>query len=340
MTHKEHISGTQLFCLLVAGRLSHCLLLPADSLHALTVPDLLAVTVLNAAILLLLMLPTAVILRKRTRPLLNGRASIAVYGIVLLFVLYLDILQFTDFARQTVRSDLSVTLMTVALVVTGLTAALYGIQALGRTALIASVTGIVLLLLFCVLLIPQMRAVYIPPAVFSGWPTVVRQTLKELPRTAEIVAVGALYPYVNGRPMRAYGWFVGATAVLTFLVCTVTSAVLGDYAGMTAYPFYSAVSAATVGVAGSPELPIIALWLSTFFVRMALFGWLWLEQAGRLFGGRARLPAAGVAAVVLIAVTVLVQREMFAGQWLTVTVLYAAALIWVSLVLPLVRRRV
>ena len=339
MTKKQQISTSQLFWLLLAGRLSHCLLLPSDSLHALTVPDLIAVTLLNALILLLLILPTVWVLRRTRQSLIGSRLSAVIYGVLMLFVVYLDLLQFTDFARQTARSDLSVTLMTAALIVTGLTAALYGIQALGRSALVVAVLGVTLLLTFCVLLIPQMRAVHLPPAVFGGFHPVWRQTLKELPRTAEIVAVGALYPYVNGKPFRAYAGFIGASGAVTLLVCIVTAAVLGDFAGLTAYPFYTAVSAAHIGIAESLELPVVVLWLGTFFIRMALFGWLFLEQAQTIFGERVRMPAALTAAVLLITVTVLTQRGTFAGQWGIITVLYGAALLTVTLIFPLCQRR-
>ncbi len=339
MTRKQQIGSSQLLWLLLAGRLSNCLLLPSDSLHALTVPDLIAVTLLNAGILLLLMIPTMLVLRRTQHSVVASRGMAVFFGGLMLFVLYLDLLQFADFARETVRSDFSVTLLTVALIVTGLTAALYGIQALGRTAAVVAVMGVGLLLLFCVLLIPHMRVLNMPPAVFGGFPTVWRQTLKELPRTAEIVAVGALHPYVNGKPFRAYGVFVGASGLLTLLVCVVTTAVLGDYAGMTAYPFYTAVSTVDVGIVGSTELPVVVLWLGTFFLRMALFGWLWLEQVQIIGGERMRLPAAGVAAALLIVLTVLAQRGTFAEQWPLVTVIYVAALLAVTLIFPLLRRR-
>ncbi len=339
MTKKQQISGSQLLWLLLAGRLSNCLLLPADSLHALSVPDLVATTALNALVLLLLMIPTALALRHTQKSILSSRVTAVIYAGLMLFVVYLDLLQFADFARQTVHSELSVPWMTVALIVTGITASLYGIQALGRTATVVAVIGVGLLLLFCVLLIPHMRSVNMPPAVFSGFGAVWRQTLKELPRTAEIVAVGALYPYVNGKPFRIYGGFIGASGLLTLLVCIVTTAVLGDYAGMTAYPFYAAVSVADVGVLGSAELPVVVLWLGTFFIRIALFGWLWLEQAQTIFGERAKLMAAGIAAAVWIAVTFWLQRRMFSAQWAVVTLLYGAALLTVTLIFPMVRRR-
>ncbi len=335
MTSQGRISGTQFLWLLLAGRLSNCLLLPADSLHALTVPDLIAVTALNALILLLLVLPTLLVLRRSQDSLADRGGRIVTVGYLLLslFVLYLDMLQFRDFAGETVKADFSVTLLTVTLIAVGFAASLYGIQALGRTAAVVAVTGIALLLIFGALLIPQVESVNFPPAIFSGLPAVLSQTLKELPRTAEIVAVGALYPAVNGKVGRSFVTFVGLNALLTLFVCIVTTGVLGDFAGLTAYPFYTAVTAASAGAIERLDVFVVALWLGTFFVRMALFGTVYLDRARRLFGDKARLPAAGVGAVVLVVLTVLVQYTD--GRWQIVTYVYWGVLALFCIGLPL-----
>ncbi len=335
VTTHGRISGTQFLWLLLAGRLSNCLLLPSDSLHALTVPDLIAVTALNALFLLLLILPT-VLLRRGT---LSSRAVSIGYLLVSLFVLYLDMLQFRDFAKETVKADFSVTLLTVALIVAGFAAALYGVQALGRTAAVAAMAGIALLLLFGVLLVPRIEAVNFPPAVFGGWRAVFAQTLKELPRTAEIVAVGALYPSVNGKVGKTFAVFVGLNAVLTLFVCIVTTGVLGDFAGLTAYPFYTAVTAAKAGVLERLDLLVVILWLGTFFVRVSLFGSIYLDHARRLFGEKYRLPSAALGALALTALMVLTSTVGFRGQWRLVTYVYWGVLSLFCLVLPLVYRR-
>ncbi|MBR5540707.1 MAG: GerAB/ArcD/ProY family transporter [Clostridia bacterium] len=335
MTPQGRIRGTQLLWLLLAGRLSSCLLLPADSLHALTVPDLIAVTALNALVLLLLALPTLLVLRRGDGNLADrgGRLVVVGYLLVSLFVLYLDILQFRDFAGETTKADFSVTLLTASLIVVGFAASLYGLEALGRTAAVVAVIGMALLLVFGALLIPRTESINFPPAVFSGWPTVLSQTVKELPRTAEIVAVGALYPYVNGKVGRSFVGFVGLTAALTLFVCIVTTGVLGDFAGLTAYPFYTAVTAASAGVIERLDIFVVALWLGTFFVRVALFGVICLDHARRLFGDRSRLPVAGVGAVLLMALTVLTQY--IDGQWRTVTYVYWGVLALFGIGLPL-----
>lgn len=337
MITRDRISPTQFLWLLLAGRLSSCLLLPSDSLHALTVPDLVAVTALGAVFLLLLVLPTVLLARRGIT--LSDRAVSVGYLLVSLFVLYLDLLQFRDFAEETVKADFSVTFLTVTLIVCGFAAALYGVQALGRVAAAVAVAGIALLLLFGALLLPRLKAVNFPPAVFSGWRSVFAQTVKELPRTAEIVAVGALYPRVNGKIFKPFAAFVGLNALLTLFVCIVTTGVLGDFAGLTAYPFHTAVTAARAGVLERSDLLVVILWLGTFFVRVSLFGSICLDRAQRLFGEKARPLAAALCALVLIGLMILTRAVGDNGQWLWLTYLYWGVLALFCVVLPTVYRR-
>ena len=336
-----HISGRQFFCLLLAGRLSNCLLLPADSVHALSVPDLIGVTVGNAVLLFLLIIPTAWALRRGDKALTDCAIScspfwgkIVGFGYVLasLFILYLDMLQFKKFAAGTVHAEFSVTLLITLVGLAGFLAAFYGIQALGRTAAILAVGGAAVLLLLGALVFPRIKLLHFPPAVWNGFSTVTGQILKELPRTAEIVAVGALYPCVKGKVLKSYTGFLVAVAALTLFVCLVTTGVLGDYAGMTAYPFYTAVVA---GVARfSPDLLVVVLWLGTFFARVALFGAVYLDHIRRLFGNRAGLPAIGIGTVVLVAAVLLSQRAP-AQLWQIVTIAYGAVLAVFCIGIPL-----
>ncbi len=337
-----HISAGQFFCILLAGRLSNCLLLPSDSVHALSVPDLIGVTLGNAVLLFFLILPTAWTLRHGDKTLtecvtacspLWGKVVGFAYVLASLFILYLDMLQFERFAGGTVHAEFSVPLLIVLVSLAGFLAAFYGIQALGRTAAILTVVGVVTLVLLGALVFPRMKLLHFPPAVWSGFPTMMRQILKELPRTAEIVAVGALYPCVKGKILKSYTGFITATAALTLFVCLVTTGVLGDYAGMTEYPFYTAVIAGTMHF--SPDLLVVVLWLGTFFARVALFGAVYLDHIHRLFGNRAGLPAIGIGTAVLVA-AVLVSQMAPVGLWKIVTVVYGGVLAVFCIGIPLV----
>ena len=348
MSKASRISGGQLVALLLASRLSNCLLLTPDSLAGMTLTDSLFSTLLSGLLLFLLFLPTLLALRRfRNRGLIDlaylhgrgtGRAVCVAYLMLCLFILCLDIVQFYDFAEKSMRADFSVTALTIAIVGVAFIAAFYGIQALGRTALLVAAFSAVCLLVFSAALAPEMRAVHFPPTVGSGFATILRRAVMELPRTAEVVAIGMLYPYIGGSRAGAAAGFSGLTVLFTALVSVTAMGVLGDFSAQVAYPYYAAVTAVQLGAFQRMDIFVTAVWLSTFFVRLTLFCTLFLTVFGRLFGRRARVPAAVVFTVLLAGFTWLVSSGSLVGGWDAVTAVYWWVLGIFCLVLPPVLR--
>lgn len=342
MNKVSRISAAQLTVLLLASRLSNCLLLTPESTGHLNVTDRLLATALSGVLLLLLFVPTLLLLRRSSHGVIGcaytcsrvlGRAVCVGYLLLCLFILCLDIVQFYDFAEKVMKSDFSVPALTVALIVVAFLASFYGIQALGRSSILVAVFSVICLLVFSLSLLPEMRLMHFPPVAGSGVWTVVRAAVTELPRTAETVAIGLLYPYVSGSRTRALAAFSGLTSLLTALVSVTALGVLGDFAMQTAYPYYAAVTAAQVGVFQRMDILITAVWLSTFFVRLTLFCTLFTDIARRLFGKKARLPSAAVGTVLLSVFTLLIRS---AQDWEFITVIYWGVLGVFCLLLPAV----
>ncbi len=344
MHNVSRISGGQLTALLLASRLSNCLLLTPDSLAGMTLTDRLLSTVLGGVLLFLLFLPTLLTLRRtRRRGLIDsayrharwlGRTVCVGYLLLCLFILCLDIVQFFDFAEKSMKAGFSVEALTVAIVAVAFIASFYGIQALGRTATLVAAFAAVCLLVFSAALLPEMRLLHFSPAVGGGFMTVLRRAVLELPRTAEVVAIGMLYPYVGGSRAGAAVGFSALTSLFTALVSVTAMGVLGDFAVQVSYPYYAAVSAVQLGVFQRMDILVTAVWLSTFFVRLTLFCMLFLDVSGRLFGRRARVPAALIATVLLGGFTLLISTGSLAGSWQLVTAIYWWVLGAFCLVLP------
>lgn len=324
------IRASQLFWLLTAGRLSSCLLLTGEEWRTRGLWDVLPALLLNAVVLAAVWWPSHLAFRRGAIP--DKTVWRVGYGLLALFLLYVELLQFCAFAEATVTADFSVILLTAVLAVIGLLAAVYGLEAVARSATVIAVIGLAILVLFTVLLWPHVRALHFPVMSISKT-GVLSGALRELPRTAEVAVLGVLYPHVKGKAGQAYAWFVGVTTVLTAVVCIVTSGVLGDAAYTVAYPFYTAVTAELPYT----ELLAITVWLGTFFVRTALFGTVYTEQVRRLCGERAVWGAVGIAAIVLVAATSLTRGND--GPWWILTAVYTAALVLFAVVLPLTATR-
>ncbi len=353
MKNKNAVSVGQFVLLLLTGRVSNALLLPADSLHALSLPDLVLVTVLNAVILLVLLLPTCWALRHSSNQSLTQRAGeISVFtgravgvGYLILYAMVLgfDMIQFADFAQKTVKAEFSVFGMTLLVLLVCLLASFYGVEALGRTSTAVAVFSVLCLLFFGVMLLPQMDAMNFPPAIISKFSVIVRQVLRELPRTAEVAAVGTLFPHIKDKQAKGCVWFVVLNAVLSLGVCITATGVLGDFASLTAYPYYAAVSVVHLGLLPRMDLVITALWIGTFFVRFTLFFWLFRDSFEYVFGKKTKYAAAGSIAGVLLLVLWGFSQKLFQALWQQATILYGGALLFFCVILPLLlskRRKV
>lgn len=356
MDKVSRISGGQLTILLLASRLSNCLLLTPDSIDGLYITDRLFAVALNAVFVLLLFLPTLLVLRRYPRHGLIdrgyvyarwcGRGLCGGYMVLCLFILCLDIVQFYDFAEKVMKSGFSVPWLTVALIAVAFIASSYGIQALGRAAMPVALFSVACLLVFSGALLSEMRWLHFPPLANARLGDVIGSAVKELPRTAEVVAIGMLYPYISGSRWRACASFCGWTALFTALVSATALGVLGDFALHTVYPYYTAATAAQIGVFQRMDILITAVWLSTFFIRLTLFCTLFTDAARRLFGRKARLWSAVGGGFLLAGFTLWISRSSTAHGWEIVTAVYWWVLGVFCVVLPLLlallkrRRRV
>ncbi len=340
MNKISRISGGQLTTLLLASRLSNCLLLTNQDVGSLNLRDRLIAVALSGVMLFLLFVPTLLLLKRSERGMVDcayhrsrryGRVVCVGYLLLCLFILCLDIVQFHDFAEKVMKGGFSVTALTVALIAVAFAASFYGLQALARTALPVAAFSVLCLVVFGLSLVSEMRLFHFPPLANQGLTAVIRAAVAELPRTAEIVAVGLLYPYVSRARTRSLALFSGLTAVLTALVTVTALGVLGDFAVYTAYPYYAAVTAARLGVFQRLDILTTAVWLGTFFIRLTLFCTLFTDVARRLFGKRARLWCAAVGGGLLSCFALLLRD---ARDWSLITAVYWIVLGVFCLLLP------
>lgn len=337
------ISSFQLVLLLLGGRLSNCLLVSSDSFRNFTFAECVISEILNGFLLLLLLLPTVTLLKKHggSLPELAGRVSkplgaglVAAYMILCLFVLAIDIIQFSDFAAKTMRGDFSVLLLTLVFIGLCVLAAFYGVQTLARVATVVAVFSMLCLVVFSFSVIPQMRLVNFPPPVGEGVSRVLNKVVSDLPRTVEIAVIGLLYPHVNGSATKGCVAFTALTSFFSALAGITAVGVLGDYSGMTAYPYYTAIKAAQIGIFQRMDILVTAVWLGTFFIRFTLFSTLLLMCSCRLYDKKKKLVTGAISFAVLSVIAIWIQTGSYGGEWHTVTQIYRWALGFFALFLP------
>ncbi len=337
------ISGTQLTAVLLASRLSGCLLFTFDGTTPFSLQGCILSALISGVLLCLLLLPTLYVLRRDKRrlwALTDRRVPFADAGVNLLFLMVciflmaLDIVQFSDYASRTMRSDFSVLILTIVLIASCLAASGYGIQAIARSSTAVAVFVVVGLLIFTGALLPEFKGVHFAPNENTENGEMVKKALLDLPRTAEILAVGWLYPHVTKKQGRSALWFVGLLTVVSLLVGITSVGVLGDFAGMTPYPYYTAVSAAKAGILQRFDIVVTAVWLGTFFMRFTLFSFLIRSASKRAFGDRAVVPTLAIVFLLLSAVAYVIQQGSYSGEWQITTYIYWGVLLVLALVLP------
>ncbi len=337
------ISGIQLTAVLLASRLSGCLLFTFDGTTPFSLQGCILSAVVGGILLCLLLLPTLYVLRRDKRrfwAITNRRVPLADKGVNLLFLIVcvffmaLDIVQFSDYASRTMRSDFSVLILTIVLIAACLVASGYGIQAIARSSTVVAVFVVVGLLVFTGALLPEFRTVHFAPTVNAESGEVVKKALLDLPRTAEILAVGWLYPHITQKQSRSAFWFVVLLTAVSLLVGITTVGVLGDFAGMTPYPYYTAVSAAKAGILQRFDIVVTAVWMGTFFMRFTLFSFLIRSTARRVFGEHAVVLTSVIVFLLLSIVAYIIQQGSYSGEWQMITYIYWGVLFVLAFVLP------
>lgn len=258
----------------------------------------------------------------------GGAVAAVLYAVACLYIVALDVLRFRQFVSISLSPDMSGTALCAALVIGAMAAAFYGLQAIARTATLVAFVVVLCIVGVGLALLPDIEWIHFPPLLYDGVEPVIAGAIEELPRTLEIAILGMLLPYTKGSRTKGYiVWTVLLTAVLLVIQAT-TVGVLGDFSEEILFPYYTAVTAAQVGVLQRMDIVATGIWVAALFLKMAFFCTLYMSCTGRLFGQKSRLLAAAIGGSIMLA----------AGLWLGNRSLRIekAAIFWVSSVVLLV----
>lgn len=219
----------------------------------------------------------------------GGRVVAGLYALVSLYVQVVALMRFDHFVGSALSPDMSRVALCGAVVAAAFLAALHGLQAIGRAAVLI-VAGVVAGIVFVFLaLLPQMDPLCFAPPLYDGFSPVIAGALEELPRTLEVVSIGLLLPYVKGNMTRHYITWTVLVAAGVILIQATSAGVLGDYGELVLFPYYTAVTTAQIGVLQRVDILAASLWLAALFVKMAFFAMQFLSCLQRIGGQRFKL---------------------------------------------------
>lgn len=299
MPKTSQISGGQLAALLLVSRLSAAMTYSATPHQLSHGLDFVLSILCQAGLLLLLFLPLWWLIRRTGGVgtldhsyLLFGRGGAVmavVCALACLYVQAVELLRFRYFVSTVLSPEMPVVVLCVAVVLTAYFAALYGIESLARAAGIAVVLIVAVIGFVALALLPEMDAAYFPPLLYDGVLPVVSGTLEETARSLEIAVLGLLLPYCQKQTGKGVVWWcVLLTVVIAVIQLTVVG-VLGDFGGMVLFPYYTAVTAAQTSIVQRLDILAVTVWIAALFLKLALFGLLFMDCLERLFRGWGRL---------------------------------------------------
>lgn len=274
----DTISSGQATCLLIVSRLA-----TVATFASAPAAELEWWSVLSYGVTLcLLLLPTYGLLRTtngedvlhtatRIHPKI-GKVTAALIGVFCLYVVCINVSQFMAFIREALSPDMAATALCVALVVAAFWSALYGIEALARTAAPIAVLLIGIIVAVAVLLAPDLQ--------LGNWTQTITAKWQSAPwwydtvRTTEAAIIGLVLSHVDkprfcGSVVIPTGCVVGGMLLIRMTVI----GVLGEFALRCFYPYHTAVTAIQAGSVSRMDAVAVSVWIAAVFIKTALFAW-------------------------------------------------------------------
>lgn len=325
MLSTSQISGGQLAALLLVSRLSVAMTYSATRHQLSNGLDFVLSIVLQSVLLLLLFLPLWWFSRRTGGAgtldygyLLFGRGGAVlavIYALICLYVQAVELIRFRYFVTTVLSPDMPVVILCIVLVLAAYSAALYGVESLARAAAIAAVLIAAVIAFIAFALMPEMDAAYFPPFLYDGFSPVIAGLLEETPRTMEIAVLGLMLPYCRKKTSRGFVWWCVLLAVVMAVIQLTTVGVLGDFGGMVMFSYYTAITAAQTSVVQRLDILAVTIWIAALFLKLALFGMLFMDCFKRLFRKNGRLSETNKKRVYFVigAVLALLPAILFGG---------------------------
>lgn len=325
MLSTSQISGGQLAALLLVSRLSVAMTYSATRHQLSNGLDFVLSIVLQSVLLLLLFLPLWWFSRRTGGAgtldygyLLFGRGGAVlavIYALICLYVQAVELIRFRYFVTTVLSPDMPVVILCIVLVLGSVfrSPVRRGIPC--PAAAIAAVLIAAVIAFIAFALMPEMDAAYFPPFLYDGFSPVIAGLLEETPRTMEIAVLGLMLPYCRKKTSRGFVWWCVLLAVVMAVIQLTTVGVLGDFGGMVMFSYYTAITAAQTSVVQRLDILAVTIWIAALFLKLALFGMLFMDCFKRLFRKNGRLSETNKKRVCFVigAVLALLPAILFGG---------------------------
>lgn len=344
MKSKSVITTTQMFILLFVSRITSNIAYTPMVSKTNNILDF-TVSALISFVLTLVMLIPAYLISKKTHTLnlldysyevmgKFGSIFAIVIGLYFLFTCVYSLTMFDVFVGNIASPELSLGVLSVAILVAAYYGATKGIEAIARTSGIIFVLILIAIVFISSALIPKIDPINFEPIMYNGVSSVTNGVLLMLSQSVCIPAIMMLLTYVKGNMKKGMLWWSVAIYASYMVVIVIIVGALGDYLKSQTFPVYSAASTAEIGVLKNLDSLYIGIWTSGLFIKITLFLYLFALCIEKLFGKKASKIVTFLGGIVIAAASTMMSefKYIFSGLF-NLNLLFIATLI-VATILP------
>ncbi len=200
-----------------------------------------------------------------------GKAVSLLYGLLFLLLTFTPVARFSFFVTSTTQTEKGEWFFPLLIMAAVSFGAAKGVQAIARTGAVLAVIGIAAIAAIVLALIPRMDMLNIYNPLAGGIREVGSSVLLLIANSLELSMLYMLAPHIRGSVKKAYLGYCVTAPLMLFLVLFTVMAVLGPYATLQLFPFYSVAGIAKIGELTNLSALEASVWIVGVFAKCALY---------------------------------------------------------------------
>ncbi len=279
MTHDNHISGSQLFCVLLLSRISAEIVYPhAEGTASESIIAVIAAEIIRFALALPVIIYSfkgngiyGAILKKNS---FLGWASAVISSLILLGFCIGASKSTAEFARQSLIPGTNIAVIYIILFAFAIFAAYIGIEGMARAGVLFLVAAAIITITVILADIPYME--WNRNFSADNPDNILSMITARILGGGEYLLFAALLPYVRFEKKKISGgkpilFFALSGCLISVLLCGFYSAVLGEFYALAKYPFTAAASLSDISLFKRLDGASGAIWSLCAALRCGLF---------------------------------------------------------------------
>lgn len=212
-----------------------------------------------------------------------SKAVSVVYALVFIYAIVVTLARLELFVGTIIFPENDSALFIIICVLASCYAASLGIEALGRVSALSVMISCAAFLFILITMADKVDVTQFSPAFFDGPFPSLRGGLSFASRTVEIVMLSALFPKINGKPMKAYFAWLSIIVLSMLSLFFFVFGGLGEFALTQLFPVHSVAVLAEVGVFRRFDVLLTGVWILSAFIKISLLLYLQAELLQKSF---------------------------------------------------------